>query len=293
MLAENYPYTAANLELQRLYQAGEIGQVMYAEGEYNHPMSIDDSLRIFPGMRHWRNNLAATYYCTHALAPLMTITDTMPISVNALAIPAPPEWPKTVRRQDPGAVILCRMDNGAVFRLFGISLPGHSIWYRLHGARGLMELQRGSGYWGPGQVRVQHEEWNMQSGEVAERSYVPEFPAWAASAGEAGHGGGDFFTSHLFAEAIRRHEQPYLNVYRAVAMSAVGILGWKSALRDGNAFALPDFRDEAARSNVEHDDWSPFPEDAGFGQPFPSIWGDVQPCAEAVAHANEIWGIVE
>ena len=41
MLAENYPFTAFNLELARLYKQGEIGRVLYAEGEYIHPGSFD------------------------------------------------------------------------------------------------------------------------------------------------------------------------------------------------------------------------------------------------------------
>ena len=36
---------------------------------------------ISPGLNHWRNWLPPTYYCSHALAPLMCITDTMPKSV--------------------------------------------------------------------------------------------------------------------------------------------------------------------------------------------------------------------
>ncbi|HET7559749.1 MAG TPA: Gfo/Idh/MocA family oxidoreductase, partial [Limnochordia bacterium] len=70
MFAENYPYSAPNQELQRLYRAGAIGEVRYAEGEYNHPMDRVTRLRIAPGLQHWRNNLAPTYYCSHALAPL-------------------------------------------------------------------------------------------------------------------------------------------------------------------------------------------------------------------------------
>jgi len=44
MLAENYPFTAFNIEMRRLYRAGEIGRVLYAEGEYNHPMAADQHL---------------------------------------------------------------------------------------------------------------------------------------------------------------------------------------------------------------------------------------------------------
>ena len=125
MFAENYPYTAANIEMHRLVQAGEIGQALYADGEYNHPMSIEDALRISPGLKHWRNNLPATYYCTHALAPLMCITDTMPVSVNALSIPWPRPPRQAVRQRDPGSVILCQMNGGALFADYVRAQPIH------------------------------------------------------------------------------------------------------------------------------------------------------------------------
>ena len=272
MFAENYPYTAPNQELARLYKKGEIGEVMYAEGEYNHPGPVEWIAEISPGINHWRNRLPATAYCTHALAPLMNITDTMPLSVNALAIPRPNSDTQPFLRKgmDAGAVILCRMDNGAVFRLFGVMVPGHSIWYRLHGARGLMEHQRGPGYWGPGQVRIVHDPWDMKPGEVAEKTYLPDFPAWAKKASKAGHGGGDYFTNYHFAEAIRTGVQPYLDVYRGVAMSCVGILGWKSVLENGAPFAMPDFKDEAARKPFENDHWSSFNLDDPNHPPFAS-----------------------
>src|SRR5688572_29116883 len=89
MLAENYAYMLFAQEMMRLYRAGEIGQVLYAEGEYNHPVPRDVQLELSPGMNHWRHWLPSTYYCTHAMAPLMIITDTMPKSVMALSIAHP------------------------------------------------------------------------------------------------------------------------------------------------------------------------------------------------------------
>ena len=49
MLAENYVFTAFSMEMARLYQAGEVGEVTYAEGEYNHPMADHTYLSISPG----------------------------------------------------------------------------------------------------------------------------------------------------------------------------------------------------------------------------------------------------
>jgi len=289
MLAENYPYTAFNQEMRRLYRTGEIGRVTYAEGEYNHPMAPRDRLAISPGRNHWRNWLPPTYYCTHALAPLMYITDTMPVKVNGLSIACREVDELTVRLGDPGCVILCRMDNGAVFRIFGLTLPGHSNWYRVHGTHGAMELVRGPGYFGPGQVRVWHEPWDCPPNQPTERTYVPDWPEHGALARRAGHGGGDFWTSFEFANAIRSGKPPYLDVYRGVAMSSVGILAWKSALEDGRPFEVPEFRDESSRSRHEDDHWSPWPEHAGPGQPAPSILGRLKPSRKGLAYARKVW----
>ena len=289
MLAENYPFTRFNMEMRRLYRSGEIGRVTYAEGEYNHPMDTEGTNSISPGLNHWRNWNYSTSYCTHALAPLMCITDTMPLSVNGLSITAPEITDALPRRSDPGSVILCRMDNGAVFRIFGLWLPGHSNWYRVHGTRGAMEITRGPGYFGPEQVRVWHDEWNCPASTPKERTYTPDWPEHADLANKAGHGGGDFWTNFEFANAIRSGKQPYLNVYRGVAMSSVGILAWKSALADGAPFAVPDFKKEKSRKAFENDHWSPFPSHAAPGQPPPSIRGKITPDRAVVAKARAEW----
>ena len=71
MFAETYPYNAANQQMRRVYQTGEVGRVLYAEGEYNQPFPQEVLLRYAPGLSHWRNSLPLCCYCTHALAPLM------------------------------------------------------------------------------------------------------------------------------------------------------------------------------------------------------------------------------
>ena len=289
MLAENYPYTVFNMEMRRLYRTGEIGEVTYAEGEYNHPMAPRDSMALAPGPSHWRIWCPSTYYCTHALAPLVHITETMPVKVNALSIACGEVQETALRRGDPGSVILCRMDNGAVFRLFGVGLPGHSNWYRVHGTCGAMEITRGPGYFGPQQVRVWHEEWNRRPGDMLDRVYTPEWPEHGDLARAAGHGGGDFWTNYYFGQAIRSGKPPFLDVYRGVTMSSVGILAWRSALADGQPIDMPNFRSERARKAYEDDRWSPWPKDAGPGQPPPSILGLPRPSRKALALARKVW----
>jgi predicted dehydrogenase len=291
MFAENCPYTAFNIELARLYRAGEIGRVLYAEGEYIHPGSFDWYMGIAPGLRHWRNNYPATYYCTHALAPLMTITDTMPVRVSGFAVPLPEDSARQRlwRQQDAAGLIIAQMDNGAVFKLIQGNMPGHSLFYRLHGELGLMETTRGPGHFGPGAVRVVHEEWDLRPGQVPETSYYPRFPDWAKVAVSAGHGGADFFTNYYFAEAIRRGEQPYLNVYVGVAMSVVGILAWKSVLNGGNSYAVPAFAREESRQAYEDDHWRPMDLDDPNAPAISSRGKERQVISENLERAREIW----
>ena len=288
MFAENYPYSASALELRRLYRAGEVGDVRYAEGEYNHPGEENWRLSISPGAKHWRNWIPSTYYCSHALAPLMHITDALPVSVNALSISEErTQTPNTTKVSDVGSVILTRMDNGAVFRIWGLMLSSiHRVKYEVHGDRGYIATAEPN-HWG--MVRIHHEEWLREAGKPNDVTYSPDWPEHGDLARRAGHGGGDFWTNFAFAEAIRAGGQPYLDVYRGVAMAAVGILGWRSCLEEGRSFRIPDFSKEAERQAFADDHGSPFPEDAGSGQPPPSIRGSVKPAAKVLAHARKLW----
>ena len=287
MMAENYCYFAANQQMRNIYKSKEIGDVQFAECEYIHPASPTELARLAPGINHWRNWLPSTYYCTHALGPIMYITDTRPVYVNAQSIPylpSDPDWP-LVRRGDIGSTILCKMDNEATVVVNGLFLKGHGVWYRVHGTRGMMESLRTN----RNQVRVYHDAFDRDKKHPNERFFMAEFPTHAAEANKAGHSGGDFFTNWHFAEAIRTGVQPWLDIYRSLDMSVVGIQAWKSALAKGAPQEIPDFRTEAARRKYAKENWSPYPEDAGPGQPPPSITGIRQPTARQIAAARKVW----
>ena len=290
MFAENYPYMRFNQEMRRLYKSGLIGEFKYGEGEYVHPMSAESVNRLAPGIDHWRNWLPATYYNTHSLAPIMFITDTWPLKVNGFVVPYDPEdeehFGRTARRRDLAAMIAVRMDNGALVKTLHGSLRGHGNWVRIHGNKGLMEnLRTGDRQ----MVRVRREPFEKDAGEAEERIYLPDFPENHAEATRAGHGGGDFFTIYHFAQAIRSGEVPFLDVYRGVAMSAVGILAYRSALDDSNAVEVPDFRLKEARDRYRDDDWNPDPARRRKGYPASSILGEIEPSEQGLAQAREIW----
>ena len=289
MFAENYPYMVFNQEMRRLYRAGHIGRFLYGEGEYVHPISAEGAHALTPGADHWRAWIPATYYCTHSLAPVMFITDTLPVKVNGFVIPYDRDDPHTtgtLRRNDTASAIVVRMDNGAVVKLLQYHLRGHGNFVRIHGNRGLMENLR----WGDTQMlRVRKEPFDKAEGEPVERIYRPEFPAWAAEAQKGGHGGGDFFMNHEFATAIRTGRPPFLDVYRGVAMSAVGIQAYRSALADSAPMEIPNFRRKADRDRYRQDHWTAVPAEHKAGDPAPSILGDIKPTRQALLLARKVW----
>ena len=289
MFAENYPYMVFNQEMRKLYGEGRIGAFQYGEGEYVHPMSAEDINRISPGVDHWRNWIPATYYCTHALAPIMFITDTRPVKVNGFIIAHAdndPSYSLTAKRADAASMIALRMDNGAVVKLLQVSLRGHGVWVRVHGHQGLMENQR-SGV--TNMLRVRREPFDKNPGEPVETTYLPDFPERHEEAVRAGHGGGDFFMNYHFANAIRTGRQPYLDVHRGVTMSIIGPLAYRSALNDSNTVTVPDFRKKSERDKYRNDHWNPDPTRRKAGDPFPSIRGEIKPSRKALAHARKTW----
>ncbi len=289
MFAENYPYMLFNQEMRRLYQNGKIGTFMYGEGEYVHPMSADARNKLSPGVNHWRNWLPGPYYCTHALAPVMFITDTWPVKVNGFVMTYRDDDPvaqRSVPTGDASSMIALRMDNGAVVKLLQVYLRGHNVWVRIHGSKGLVEnLRHGDRQ----MVRLVREQYHEQRVDREEQIYKPDFPHHATEAAATGHGGGDFFLNYHFAEAIRKNEQPYLDVYRGVAMSIVGPLAYRSALNDSAPLEVPDFRKESNRRKYAKDDWSPDPARRKRGQPWPSIEGEKPIPDKALRYAKKNW----
>ena len=251
MLAENYCYTRFVQEMKRLYDADEIGECLYAEGEYNHPMDIRSGFRYAPGLKHWRNQLPACYYITHAISPLMYITGTVPREVSCTLLP-----PKSPNAR-PGYVALVRMSNCAVFRIFA-GVAGHSCAYEMHGTHGAMESVHGHGYFGPQTLRVWHEPWDLRDGQCEDKVYLPNWPSHGAEADSSGHGGGDLFVEVKFAEAIRTGVKPALDAYNGIMASNVGIIAWKSAHQNGQFLKIPDLKNAEDCEAMLRDNLTPF-----------------------------------
>jgi predicted dehydrogenase len=264
MLAENYPHMRFNREMKKVCSGGTLGQILYAEGEYNHPVHPKDTSYIKTYNyfnKHWRNFLPRTYYVTHALAPIMWSTGATPKRVTAFSIfsPIAGDLPSYSYVGDAAAIITTQNDDGSVFRFTGAArLAGHNLTYRVSGSKGSIENLRGMEQ----KVMLRYNPWNKPADvETAETLYEP---AWNHPREDlirtAGHGGGDFLCAEAFLACIREHRQPEhpFDLYSAVTMSSVAILAWRSVLNGGRPYDIPDFKEEAARKQYENDYESPF-----------------------------------
>lgn len=262
MLAENYPQMKFNREMKKICDGGTLGKILYAEGEYNHPVDPNDSSFLKSCVyfdKHWRNYLPRTYYVTHSLAPIMWATGATPKRVTALPVFSPmPEKATTRVVGDSAAIITTLNSDGSVFRFTGCAAFGaHHNAYRICGVNGQFESLRGMGE----QVMLRYNDWAVPEGREETNLYEPSWDdADENNIENAGHGGGDYIVARMFRDCLREGRQPEhpYDIYSAVTMSSVAILGHRSVLGGGQYYDIPDFRNEECRKQYENDRETPF-----------------------------------
>ncbi len=272
MIAENYPFMTANLEMKHQIDLGTLGTLLYAEGEYNHSGDLAALRQLTPFKYHWRAWMPRTYYVTHAMGPLMYMTNSMPKYVSARAAHSELlEQIRDFRPNDDGmARMFCEMDNGMAASFTGCTAQASDYSrYRVVGDKGSVEQ---SGYT-DGKVRLFYSAHTMPEGVTEQVSYIDPDPASWGEKGKkavnAGHGGGDYWIIQNVIDYFANGITPFFDVYKGVAMSATAILGWRSCLEHGKNYKIPDFSLEEERKEVEHDDLTPFPDENGEGATLP------------------------
>ena len=272
MIAENYPFSTSNLEMKHQIEGGTLGTLLYAEGEYNHSGNLEELRYLTPSKYHWRAWMPRTYYVTHAMGPLMYMTNSMPKYVSARAAHSRLlEKIRDFRPNDDGmARMFCEMDNGMAASFTGCTAASSDYSrYRIVGDTGSVE----QGGYTDGKVRLYYFAHTKPEGVTDQVNYVTPDPAsWGekgVKAVKAGHGGGDYWIVQNMIEYFAEGVTPFFDVYKGVAMSATAILGWRSCLNHGENYRIPDFSKEEERIPYENDDATPFPDENGEGATVP------------------------
>jgi len=276
MMAENYCYIAAVLQVQNMVEQGVFGELTYASGSYLHDIrnlffGEDGDLTWRGNLRH---NMVACSYPTHSLGPVArwlginrtdflettatwqsksrstteyakrNLTERANYADNAFW--KHPDTSTTSIRTRNGALIDIRLDFASV-------RPHQMMRYELQGTKAVFAMPDAVGaphidplIWiqdrSPTNPEGIAQEWEPLS------KYRDEFehPLWKEHrehAEKAGHGGGDFFVLREFASAIAENRLPLIDVYDAVTWSSITPLSMESIAKGNVPVAVPNFKE--------------------------------------------------
>ena len=288
--AENYCYMKPTFEMRRRYAAGEIGEVQYGEGEDIHDCSAIWPSLTYGDRNHWRNVTHSTFYCTHSIGPLITITGLRPIRVVGFETP-PTLSPKQleVASLKGSGVEMIVLENGAVLKSVHGNLkrePG-SVNYQIYGSEGMMESAR----YNKGEFNIYKEGDKLCEGSW--ESYSPEIEIEKDKAsGVQTHGGSDFYTIYFFVQKILGREDGKwgIDVYTAMDMWLPGMFAWRSAMNGNCPMDIPNFRIKEERDKYRYDNATTNPEIAGKDvQPTSTFANFPRLSDEAYAHVRDLW----
>lgn len=208
--------------MRELYKAGDLGKLIYAEGEYYHymPEPIDS----FKG---WRIGLPPQWYPTHSNAYYVGVGGQNFTEVSCMAMPSQIEHlkPANNRYKNPFGteIALFRTTEGGSARMaVSWDTPG------LGGEMGRIRGQRGT-YYGKYQ--------GLQKDPPPIKR--PPLPPTVEL---GGHGGSHGYLMNEFVTAILENRTPLVNVAWALNMTVAGIVAHQSALKDGELLKIPQYK---------------------------------------------------
>lgn len=251
-LAENYPFSAANMWLARKWREGFFGDLMYAEYEYVHECRVlaytyIDGQPIQPGNQahSWRSWLNFHYYNTHSLGPMMHITGLRPTRVTSLPAGVTlAGYPMKDAVHGMGGISpsLINMSNGAVVRNLMGSTTNDTHQQRIWGTQAAAQIGMGGL-----QVRV------GAAGHGRMLTIQPHWDELGELAAKTGHGGGDFWVLYYFARQILTGEPAPFDVYGAADCTIPGLLAYRSSVENGQPYDVPNFRIKKERDGWRKD----------------------------------------
>lgn len=286
--AENVSYNPVIFEMQRLYERGDIGEVMYAEGEYMHDSAPEFTARITYGEKdHWRFRIFPTFYCTHSIGPVLTITGRRPVQVSGF-LTNEAIWKGGGGRVTAAGIEVVTLDNGSILRsIHGPMKRTYSCRSTVYGMKGMLDQDR----YDAQLLHVYREGERVAEGEF--ERYKPETRIRVGDSDlMTGHGNADLGAPHYFVERIldRPDGHKYLiDVYTGVDMSICGLLAYRSILQGNQPVKVPNLRNKDERDAYRNDHACTTPSVAGdqLIPPFPGHFEGVSD--EYISRIRALW----
>jgi predicted dehydrogenase len=254
-MAEQVRYAPYVCAWKEMIEAGQLGEILFAEGQYLHGMTegrhwfdgeTGDPLTWAQAEANPRARKARMWYMPHPilylphdLSPLLKATNdrvtrvacfgTMPRSSKHPEFPVPDL-----------EVSIMKTHRNAIFRMAaGFNVPTAQPYHWLHimGTKGSVETNRSL----EDSMKIYLAEAYMVSKQNTSWQYTPYQQA-PPEAGSTGHGGLDYYPLADFVRAIREDCEPEMDVYAAVETAAPAIMAAASAERGGTPLEVPDLR---------------------------------------------------
>lgn len=280
MLLENVCYRRDVLAVLNMARRDVFGEIVHVEGGYQHDLravKLNSGVAGKPygggvefGAKGWSESKWRTeqairrngdLYPSHGIGPCAMWLDihrgnrfTRLTSYASkarglrdyIAKNAPGDHPNKAVKFALGDVVQTQLQcaNGeTVLLTHDTSLPRpYSLGFRVQGTRGLwMDVNKS--------IYVEGASPQAHRWEPAE-AWLSKFdhPLWkrhAAAAADAGHGGMDFFVIHAFIEALKRAAPMPIDIFDAVAWSAITPLSERSIAEASQTLDFPDFTEGA------------------------------------------------
>jgi len=213
MMFETSYYHANVHAWRQQYNAGELGKLVYTEGEYYH--YFDKPLASYKG---WRIGLPPQWYPTHSNAYYVGVTGGSFTEVSCMGM--------------PGNVAHLQPENNAYQNPFGTEI---ALFRTNEGGMARMAVSWDTPAHGgeTGRVRAQKNE------KAKVKTDRPPLPPGVKA---GGHGGSHGQLSSEFVDAILRDRKPLVDVGQALAMTVGGLVAHQSALKGGELMKIPQYK---------------------------------------------------
>lgn len=252
---ENYCYLPHTFEMRKIYDSGVLGEVMHAEGNFINDCSFKWHLLTRGNRAHWRNFVPSTFYCTHSIGPMLFSTGRRAVSVSALETQRMEYMAKVGARSGSAAMEIMQLDNGGMAKSSnGNFRRAYNAEYRLICENGTIETDIYD--WKKLRLFKANEEKGGYDLETLDpqdvyKSVLPDVDFKGVDSFKAADKCMmNIFINTLLGDEVARKYA--IDVYKALDMSMVGLLAYRSIL-NGGSVEVPDLRKKEERDKFRFD----------------------------------------
>lgn len=221
MMFETSCYHASLYAARQRYRAGDLGKLVYSEGEYFHhfqtplPGYNPKTNKVEPA--GWRLGLPPMWYPTHATGYYTGVTGGRFTEVSCMGMPSHLDYlqPENNPYANPF---------GTEVAMFRTSEGGMS--------RMAMSWDVPTGQGEKGRVYGQYDK--KSEADTARPPLPPGVKA-------GGHGGSHGYLMSEFVEAVLAERRPWIDIEQSLNMTVAGIVAHQSAMKDGERLKIPDY----------------------------------------------------